>query len=108
MIELPLEGGKVKRGTEVTVAIVFEDDPLEVLASIMRPQEGRAVIDPGYVRVGGPREGSRIRRTGRYTYTYVIDTTGFKNGRVTWHMWGGGAHEDGWFEVDGDRPAQLL
>lgn len=109
MVELPLEGGVVKRGTPVTVTVVFNDDPLEVLASFIRPQQARAVIDPGYVRVGGPREGSRIRRLGLYTYSYVIDTTGFENGRVTWHIWGtGDAHEDGWFIVESDRPPQLL
>ena len=111
MVEaFPLEGGTVEPGTAVTINMVFSGDPAEVYASFTRPNVTRAVVDPGY-----GREGSRIRRVGVGHYTYVIDTAGFRAGRVDWHFWAPnepdppsfGAPAYGSFVVR-DRPAQLL
>lgn len=109
--ELKIEGDSVDRGTPVTLTAIFTCDPVEVHASFMKPGQSRAIVDPGF-----GKNGSRIRRVDfnekgeeiKGVYVYVIDTTGFPPGRVTWHVWGPGeASEFGWFEIN-DRPAQLL
>lgn len=101
--ELKKEGDEVERGTQVTVSAIFCDDPVEVCASFIQPGQNRAIVDPGF-----QRKGSRVRRLSKGIYTYVIDTTGFKPGKVTWHIWGTAEASDfGWFTIK-DQPAQLL
>lgn len=103
VVEIPHEGAVLDRGTPVTITVIFCDEPTEVYASFIRPKESRAVVDPGYGRAG-----SRIRRLDECVYTYQIDTTGFAEGKATWHMWGSGDGSGfGWFMIN-DRPAQLL
>lgn len=88
----------------MTITALFSDDPEHVYASFTRPQDsGRAVVDPGF-----EEPGSRITRIAKGGYTYVIDTTGFKAGRVDWHIWGTeDASKFGWFNIK-DAPSQLL
>lgn len=98
------QGGEVDRGTPVTITVFFDRDPVEVYATFIRPGEKRAVVDPGY-----GKSGSRIRRPAKGAYSYVIDTTGFRPGRVDWHVWGvEDASKFGWFVVRASGPPQLL
>lgn len=116
-VEIPIEGGETETGTTVFFTAIFAGDPghisddgekiIEVNASFLRPQVSRATVDPGF-----GQDGSRIERIGRGVYRFTIDTTGFKGGKCSWHMWGedakdGKAHKTGWFNVK-DRPEQLL
>lgn len=103
--ELPLEGATIDPGTPVTMTMVFENEPPEVYASFTRPQEERAVVDPGH---GKP--GSRIRRVSETSpiYSYKIDTTGFKEGKLEFHMWGVDEASKYGFVMIKKRKPQLL
>jgi hypothetical protein len=99
--------GKFQRGNPISVVCTFDGVPAEVFFSYTMPGEARAVVDPG-----SRRKGTRIEPLddAGLMYRYVIDTRGFRGGKLIWHMWS----EEGWVESEfGDeeieeRPPQLL
>lgn len=95
----------VDRGQLVYLTVTFAGRPQDVYFSYMRPQEKRAIVDPGY-----GREGSRIVCLDETRYQYAIDSTGFRGGICIWHFWSTGEHQAskfGQFQVR-DSPPQLL
>lgn len=100
---------KFQRGRPLAVVCTFDGVPAEVFFSYIRPGEARAVVDPGSLH-----SGTKIEQLDEHglVYRYVIDTRGFRGGKLKWHMWSEAGCVDSKFD-DNDveieyAPAQLL